>query len=153
MLLKLENACYLKDKKMKKTILFFMTLFMLLGCKEEAAVKEPEKRIDKAVMVAIFYDLALLDASKYQMLSKTEYQKVTPKEFIFKKYKIDSVQFAQNNLYYASFVEEYKEMFQEVEKRLQVQSDKLDTLQKRKNDLLVKKGQKRSRKKEEELPQ
>lgn len=137
---------------MKKAIVVLVVLVLFVSCKEESTVKVPKKPIDKAVMVAIFYDLALLDASKYQMMSKTEFAKTTAKDFIFKKYKIDSTQFAQNNLYYAASIEEYKEMFQEVEKRLQVQSDKLDTLQKRKKELLDKKGRK-NRKKEQILAQ
>lgn len=137
---------------MKKAIVVLAVLALFVSCKEEATVKTPKKPIDKAVMVAIFYDLALLDASKYQMMSKTEFEKTTAKDFIFKKYKIDSTQFAQNNLYYAASIEQYKEMFQEVEKRLQDRSDKLDTLQKRKKELLDKKD-KKIRKKEKELAQ
>lgn len=128
---------------MKKTILFLVCLLVLIGCKEEPTVKEPQKRIDRSVMIAIYYDLALLEASKYQMLSKTDYEKVSAKEFIFKKYKVDSAQFTQNNKYYASSIEDYKEMFLEVEKRLQDKSSKLDTLIKRNQELLKKKTSKR----------
>ena len=137
---------------MKKAIVVLVIFFLFIGCKKESAVKPPKKPIDKSVMVAIFYDLALLDASKYQVLSKAEFEKSTAKDFIFKKYKIDSTQFAQNNLYYAASVEEYKTIFQEVEKRLQKRSDQLDTLQKHKKELLNKKGS-TSTKKEALLPQ
>ncbi|MEG2102830.1 MAG: DUF4296 domain-containing protein, partial [Flavobacterium sp.] len=41
-----------------------------------------------------------------------------PTKFILKKYKVDSLQFAQNNMYYAADYENYKEMFDEVGKRL-----------------------------------
>ena len=119
---------------MKKGILFFALLVSFIGCRKEETVKTPKKLIDKAVMVNVLYDLAILDASKYQMMSKTEYQKITPKEFIFKKYKIDSTQFSQSNIYYASFVEEYKTMFDQVEKRLQANSNNMDTIIKRKQE-------------------
>ena len=119
---------------MKKGILFFALLVSFIGCRKEETVKTPKKLIDKAVMVNVYYDLAILDASKYQMMSKTEYQKITPKEFIFKKYKIDSAQFSQSNIYYASFVEEYKTMFDQVEERLQANSDNMDTIIKRKQE-------------------
>ena len=117
---------------MKKGILFFALLVSFVGCRKEETVKTPKKLIDKAVMVNVFYDLALLEASKYQMMSKTEYQKISPKEFIFKKYKIDSAQFSQSNIYYASSIEEYKAMFEQVQKRLQTNSDKMDTIIKQK---------------------
>ena len=123
---------------MKKGILFFALLVSFVGCRKEETVKAPKKLIDKAVMVNVFYDLALLEASKYQMMSKTEYQKISPKEFIFKKYKIDSAQFSQSNIYYASAIEEYKAMFEQVQKRLQTNSDKMDTIIKQKQKKLKK---------------
>jgi len=127
-----------------KKALFVFALMVLVSCKEDSTVKAPKKPIDRAVMIAIYYDLALLEASKYQMLSKTEYQKTTPKAFIFKKYKIDSVQFAQNNQFYAASIEDYKAMFQEVEKRLQTRSNQMDTLIKRKQETLKKKPNRES---------
>ncbi|VXB03508.1 conserved hypothetical protein [Flavobacterium sp. 9R] len=123
---------------MKKGILFFALLVSFVGCRKEETVKTPKKLIDKAVMVNVFYDLALLEASKYQMMSKTEYQKISPKDFIFKKYKIDSAQFSQSNIYYASSIEEYKAMFEQVQKRLQANSDKMDTIIKQKQKKLKK---------------
>ena len=123
---------------MKKGILFFALLVSFVGCRKEETVKAPKKLIDKAVMVNVFYDLALLEASKYQMMSKTEYQKISPKEFIFKKYNIDSAQFSQSNMYYSSSIEEYKAMFEQVQKRLQTNSDKMDTIIKQKQKKLKK---------------
>ena len=123
---------------MKKGILFFFFLVLFVGCRLLETVNALKKLIDKAVMVNVFYDLALLEASKYQMMSKTEYQKISPKEFIFKKYKIDSAQFSQSNIYYASSIEEYKAMFEQVQKRLQTNSDKMDTIIKQKQKKLKK---------------
>lgn len=131
---------------MKKGILFFALLVSFVGCRKEETVKAPKRLIDKAVMVNVFYDLALLEASKYQMMSKTEYQKISPKEFIFKKYKIDSAQFSQSNIYYASSIEEYKAMFEQVQKRLQTNSDKMDTIIKQKQKKLKKSNSSISRK-------
>jgi hypothetical protein len=138
---------------MKKGILFFALLVSFVGCRKEETVKTPKKLIDKAVMVNVFYDLALLEASKYQMMSKTEYQKISPKEFIFKKYKIDSAQFSQSNIYYASSIEEYKAMFEQVQKRLQANSDKMDTIIKRKQEKLKLNSKTHSKSRAERLAQ
>ncbi|MGL3000815.1 DUF4296 domain-containing protein [Flavobacterium sp. RSSB_23] len=138
---------------MKKGILFFALLVSFVGCRKEETVKTPKKLIDKAVMVNVFYDLALLEASKYQMMSKTEYQKISPKEFIFKKYKIDSAQFSQSNIYYASSIEEYKAMFEQVQKRLQANSDKMDTIIKRKQEKLKLNSKTHSKSRAEKLAQ
>lgn len=120
---------------MKKEIVFFVALLSLIGCQKEQTIKEPKKLIDKATMISILYDLELLEASKYQRMSKTGYERVIAKEFIFKKYKIDSAQFAQSNIYYASFTEDYKAIFEQVAKRLQTNSNKIDSLIKRKQKL------------------
>ena len=138
---------------MKKGILFFALLVSFVGCRKEQTVKTPKKLIDKAVMVNVFYDLALLEASKYQMMSKTEYQKISPKEFILKKYKIDSAQFSQSNIYYASSIEEYKAMFEQVQKRLQTNSDKMDTIIKRKQEKLKLNSKTHSKSRVEKLAQ
>lgn len=138
---------------MKKGILFFALLVSFVGCRKEETVKTPKKLIDKAAMVNVFYDLAILDASKYQMMSKTEYQKIVPKEFIYKKYKIDSAQFSQSNIYYASSIEEYKAMFEQVQKRLQVNSDKMDTIIKRQQEKVKLNSKTHSKSRAEKLAQ
>ncbi|MFY8111576.1 MAG: DUF4296 domain-containing protein [Flavobacterium sp.] len=138
---------------MKKGILFFALLVSFVGCRKEETVKTPKKLIDKAVMVNVFYDLAILDASKYQMMSKTEYQKIVLKEFIYKKYKIDSAQFSQSNIYYASSIEEYKAMFEQVQKRLQVNSDKMDTIIKRQQEKVKLNSKTHSKSRAEKLAQ
>jgi hypothetical protein len=41
------------------------------------------------------YDLSILDAIKYQNPASLETYKINPSQYIYKKYKIDSAQFAQ----------------------------------------------------------
>lgn len=115
-----------------------MMIFLVIGCQKEAEVKAPKQPIERSVMINIYYDLALLEASRYQNFSKEGFKKIPPKDFIYKKYKIDSTQFAQNNLYFASSIEEYRLMFEEVEKRLQTNSDRLDTIVKKRQEQLRK---------------
>lgn len=123
---------------MKKAVFFLMIMLSFIGCKEET-VKEPDRLIDKEVMQNIIYDLSLLDAIKYNEPATTENYKVNPKEFIYKKYKIDSAQFAQNNIYYASNFEEYKAMYDSVVKRIDRKKAVIDTILKKeaKRDSLI----------------
>ncbi len=102
---------------MKKTVLFLATIILIFSCKNDA-VKKPDRLIDKKVMEDIIYDLSLLDAIKYNEPNTTENYKVNPKEFIFRKYKVDSAQFAQNNIYYAADFDTYKAMYDSVVKRI-----------------------------------
>jgi hypothetical protein len=69
-------------------------------------------------MVNIMYDLSVLDGIKYQNPSSLDSFKINPKKYIYNKYKIDSVQFAQSNIYYASNYEEYSGIIDEINNRL-----------------------------------
>jgi hypothetical protein len=100
-----------------KKIVVLVVLLVFVSCKEEV-VKKPNRLIEKDVMVNIMYDLSLLEAIKYQSPTTLDSNKISPKQYIYKKYKVDSLQFAQSNVYYASDYEEYKNMFEQMTKRL-----------------------------------
>jgi hypothetical protein len=134
---------------MKKIILFLAFILSLASCKDEA-VKEPDNLIEKELMVDVMYDLSLLDAIKYQNPNSLEIHKINPTDYIFKKYKIDSTQFAQNNLYYASNYKEYKKIYDQIDSRLKKNLASVETLVKVENKktlLLKKKKQKLQAKK------
>ena len=100
-----------------KKIVVLVVFLVFVSCKEEV-VKKPNRLIEKDVMVNIMYDLSLLEAIKYQSPAILDSNKISPKQYIYKKYKVDSLQFAQSNVYYASDYEEYKNMFEQMTKRL-----------------------------------
>ena len=101
---------------MKKSI-SLVVILAILGCKEDL-VKKPDTLIEKSKMIDIMYDMALLEAVKYQNPAVLDSNQIHPKQFIYKKYKIDSLQLAQNNVYYAADYKSYKIMFDEVVKRV-----------------------------------
>lgn len=99
---------------MKKSILFCL-LLSIISC--QSTVEKPEKLIEKDKMIDIMYDLSLLEAIKSQNINGG-ISNESANEYLYKKYKIDSIQLVQNNKYYATDVEEYKKMFEEVKSRL-----------------------------------
>ncbi|WPR72467.1 DUF4296 domain-containing protein [Flavobacterium sp. NG2] len=111
---------------MRKSV-FIVLLLFFAGCKEEV-IQKPEHLIEKGVMVDIMYDLSLLNAMKYQSQSQLEGYDTNELEYIYKKYKIDSAQFIQNNNYYTSNYKEYKKMFDQVTERINNERIKLDTI-------------------------
>ena len=125
---------------MKKGVLFFILISLILSCKEEV-VKKPENLIEKEIMVDVMYDLALLEAIKYQSPDAIETHKINPDEYIYKKYKIDSAQFVQSNMYYASDYKEYKKMYDQINSRLVKNKSLLEEAIKNEKDksLLLKK--------------
>ncbi|HEX9151095.1 MAG TPA: DUF4296 domain-containing protein [Flavobacterium sp.] len=102
---------------MKKIICLLAIVSTLMSCKEEV-VKKPNHLIEKEVMVNIMYDLSLLEAIKFQNPASLDTFKINPKKYIYKKYKIDSLQFIKNNAYYASDYEGYAAIVEQVNARL-----------------------------------
>lgn len=141
-----ENVYCLIGKIMglKKILLFLVAMSMLFSCKKEL-VKSPNRLIEKDKMIDIMYDLALLEAIKFQNPSSLDSFKINPNDYIFKKYKIDSLQFSQNNMYYAADYKEYKIMFEKIKLRIdknKISVEKSIKDNKKKEDLLKKKQQK-----------
>ncbi|SCY95403.1 DUF4296 domain-containing protein [Flavobacterium anhuiense] len=114
---------------MKNFIVILLVLFLSISCKKDV-VKEPAKLIEKEKMIDIMYDLSLLEAMRYQKPLSLDSIDNDPTKFILKKYKVDSLQFAQNNMYYASDYENYKDMFDQVNKRIEVNQRAADSLAK-----------------------
>jgi hypothetical protein len=68
-------------------------------------------------MVNILYDLSIIESLRNTGYSGG-FQPMEANNYILKKYKIDSLQFAQSNKYYASDLKNYKKMFETVNDRL-----------------------------------
>ena len=116
---------------------FLLIAIVFLSCKEEVITK-PEGLIEKGKMVNIMYDLALLEAIKYQNPTSLTTHKINAPNYIYKKYKIDSIQFAKSNVYYASNYTEYKGMFDQVIKRIDSRKVIVDSLVKVENKNKIK---------------
>lgn len=124
---------------MRRIITFLAIGTLLVSCKDEV-VEKPERLIEKDVMVDVMYDLAVLEAIKYQNPVSLDTFKINPRDYIYKKYKIDSLQFAKSNVYYAVDYEGYKLMFEQITKRLDANkksADSLVNLENKKNKLAL----------------
>lgn len=115
---------------MKKVISLFILIASFFSCNKDL-VEKPDNLIDKKVMKDIFYDISLLEALKYQDPNSLYKNGINPKTYIFKKYKIDSIQFAKSNAYYASDYREYKKMFDDLNTRLKKEKDAVDLINKK----------------------
>ncbi|WP_333599256.1 DUF4296 domain-containing protein [Flavobacterium sp.] len=109
---------------MKRSIAVICLLFLLVGC-NNSTIEKPKNLIEKDKMIDILYDLSLLEAIKSQNIAGGISVKKS-NEYLYKKYKIDSTQLAESNKYYASDIEEYKKMFEEVKSRLDQEIKKID---------------------------
>lgn len=91
---------------------------LFLICCGKPAVEKPSNLIPEDQMIDILYDLSLLDAMKSQSPDKLQQAKGA-NDYIYTKYKIDSLQFANSNKYYASDLKEFRKLYEEVNKRLE----------------------------------
>jgi outer membrane protein assembly factor BamE (lipoprotein component of BamABCDE complex) len=128
-----------------KIVLPFLVIFAILSsCKKEVA-KVPNRLIEEDKMVNIMYDMAVLDAMRNQNPSLLDSFKNNSNAYIYKKHKIDSVQFAQSNIYYAADFKAYKKLYEQVKIRLdkeKISTEAIIKVEKKKMALLEKKNKK-----------
>lgn len=117
---------------MKKAVLFIFCV-VLISCGEKV-VKEPEQLISKEKMADILYDLAILTAAKNTSTDILVQNKIETMEYLYTKYGIDSTQFVENNLYYASIPSDYVAIYTEVDSRLEAVQKIMDKARKIKAD-------------------
>ena len=101
-----------------KKIIYVTIFFGFLACNKNP-VKPPKKLLDEATMENILYDVAILQAAKINAPEILQANKIEAKNYIYKKYKIDSATYHQNNRYYAAEVNNYKHMHKRILARLE----------------------------------
>ncbi len=126
---------------MKNFVWILLVLFLGVSCKKQL-VKEPKRLIEKEKMVDIMCDLSLLEALRYQNPASIDSMDADPTKFVFKKYKVDSLQFSQSNKYYAADYETYKEIFDSINVRIEKQKKIADSLIKIEEKKAAKKNKK-----------
>jgi len=112
---------------MKKILTVLLIIFITFGC-GNSVIEKPDNLIDEDVMVDVIYDLSLIESIKSQRPIYLEQNNINPKTYVYKKYKIDSLQFAKSNHYYASDLKRYKNIYEQVSKRLETNKKAADSL-------------------------
>lgn len=102
-----------------KALYAFILILLLLGCEENVNYKAPKDLISKSEMTDLLYDMHLVvGTSNVQNIYLEKNRNYM--SLIYEKYGIDSIQFAESNMYYTSQIQEYEEIFEEVERRMKV---------------------------------
>lgn len=102
---------------MKKTFFTIFIIITLIACKR-SIVAEPKNLIDEDKMVDILYDISILEAIKISNPQSLQTRGIDSKTYIYKKFEIDSLQFALSDKYYASDVKNYAKIYQQVIDRI-----------------------------------
>lgn len=122
-----------------KYIFYIVVLILFLSCESKTKYKKPENLIPKDQMIDLLTEMHLVAGSN-NINNKNLEKNLNYMSLVFEKYKVDSVQFDANNVYYTSNIDEYEKMFEEVERRLKKlqdsYQDKTDSLIRIKTDSL-----------------
>jgi hypothetical protein len=131
---------------MKKFFLFLAILMVLASCQKDT-IEKPDNLIEREKMVDIIYDLSILQAMRNGNQAVLDSNKINPSTYIYKKYKVDSLQFARSNQYYAAEnIKNYEKMYVAVNDRLLANKAKADTLAKKEGERLKLESEKAAKK-------
>lgn len=106
-----------------KRITLLLISIILFSCGGDT-VEKPKRLLSENEMSDIIYDMTMLQAMKSLQPEVLSYNNIEPKEYIFKKYKIDSLTFAQNNAWYTADLETYEKIQAKVTDRIKAERDK-----------------------------
>jgi hypothetical protein len=112
-----------QSNNMKKISIILLTFFLIVACKK-TILEAPKNLIEEDKMIDILYDISILEAIKISQPTSLQTKGIDPKTYIYKKYKIDSLQFAKSDQYYASDLKVYSKMYQKVIDKIAAQKTK-----------------------------
>ena len=109
---------------MKKAIVILLgTLTLFTACGENE-VEKPENLIGEDEMVDILYDITLLQAIKSYKPKNLRDNNVDVSTYVYKKYDIDSITFAESQSYYAANLEVYERIHKKVKAKMEEEKKK-----------------------------
>lgn len=132
---------------MKKVIYLILLVCSFVSCNNNTTPKpeRPNNLISESKMVDILYDMSLLNAAKGSNKRVIEENGLMPKDYIYQKFDIDSVQFAESNNYYSYNLDVYESIYNKVQVRLkasQKKYQKLIEIEKKRKDSITKQRKK-----------
>ena len=106
-----------------KNLIYILIGFLLFGCGSDRPEK-PDNLIPKEKMSEIIYDVFVLNAAKGINKRILEQRGVFPQDYVYKKYHIDSLQFALSNDYYSYDTKTYEDIMAQVKQKIPTEKTK-----------------------------
>ena len=119
---------------MKQISVLIILVFLILGCEPKLKPEKPSNLIPKDKMTLVLYDLFIVNSAKGTNRSIFEKNGINPERYLLERHKIDSVQFAESNNYYAHDIEEYNSIIDEIKQRITAEKQKYETVSKKETD-------------------
>lgn len=120
-----------------RNFIYIVIGILILGCGDSDRPSKPNNLIPKDKMSDIIYDVFLLNAAKGINKRVLEKNGIMPQDYVFKKYNIDSLQFATSNNYYAYDTDTYEGIMEKVKQRIEFEkkiNDSINAKEEKKQD-------------------
>lgn len=112
-----------------RNIVFLLLVCILaISCQNINKADKPDNLIPEDKMIDILTELSLVNAARNFNKQKLEDLGINPDEYIYNKYKIDSLQFERSSDYYADNYLQYDRMYDSVKVRVERLKTKLDSI-------------------------
>ena len=112
---------------MNKIISFTIIFTLVLSCTSNTIYKKPDNLIEKELMVELIIQIQLANGAR-RSKNKNGVRKIEYMSVVYKNFGIDSVRFAESNLYYSSKIDEYADIFKEVKHNLNALKEEHEAL-------------------------
>ena len=122
-----------------------LVVVAVVSCAEKL-IEKPENLIPEAKMTDILYDISLLVSAKNSNKAILVDNGIEVMDFIYKKYNVDSLQFVQSDLYYASEPVIYENMYVALDERIEAEKNKRLEERKMKTDSTIEANKKKAQK-------
>jgi len=114
-----------------KVFYFLIMIFIIISCTDKVNYEKPQDLIGKEEMIDLLYDMHIAvgtsNVKNVHLERNRNYMSL-----VFDKYGVDSTRFATSNIYYTSNINEYEEIYEEVQRRLDTiknfYQDRMDSL-------------------------
>lgn len=107
-----------------RVVYSILIVLFLHACQDKVTYEKPEGLISKSKMTDLLYDMHMvIGTSNIQNVHLEKNRNYM--SLVYEKYGIDSTQFAVSNLYYTAHVQDYEEIFEEVERRIEQLKDEM----------------------------
>lgn len=113
---------------LKRLLVYIVITVLATACYKYDKPKKPKNLIPKDKMVDIIMDIRLISSANGKNKTILENNNLQPETYIYKKYNIDSLQFALSNNYYAYYVEDYEAIYAKVKDSFEILKSNLDKL-------------------------
>lgn len=123
---------------LKRFLIVFIAILGFIGCN---GPKKPKNLISKNKMVNILIDAKLVGSANAVNRKTLEDKGILPNTYIYNKYNIDSLQFAESNIYYTYQIKDYEEIYQMVNDSLEKLKEHYKNIQKEEQKKRVKKSE------------